>query len=359
MGVGATSTTERPPPYNRAMKALVTGGTGFVGSHLIEQLRARGDDVVALCRPGSNRKLLENIGAEVRYGDLDDSASLEAACAGCDVVYHCAARVEIVGAWDAFQRTTIDGTRRLVSAAGNAGARRFVLVSSCGVYHPRLMAAGQTINEFTESPDPPEWFPYAKAKLAAERVVRELAPPMEWTIIRLGYLYGPRNRTMKSYLEPVMKGGIMTLLGDGSNPMALVYVADAAKAILLAGVTPAAAGKLLIAGGHEHLTQKDYFDAMADGFNLPRVTKKVPYGVAFFFGWLGEYLFKSGPRAAAMRRCAIALTGLPQRINCDYTQKLLNWKPETRFADGMREAFRWYHAEYDRPAGVSTSPVRR
>lgn len=332
------------------MKAFVTGGTGFVGSHLIEQLRERGDGVVALCRRGSNRELLESIGAEVRHGDLDDSASLEAACAGCDVVYHCAARVEIVGAWDEFQRTTIDGTRRLVDAAVKCGVKRFVFVSSCGVYHPNLMAAGKEINEFTESPEPPEWFPYAKAKLAAERVVRDIPKPIEWTIIRLGYLYGPRNRTMKTYLEPVMKGGIMTLLGDGSNPMALVYVTDAARAILLAGITPDAAGRLLIAGGNELVTQKDYFDAMADGFGLPRVTKKVPYGVAFFFGWLGEFLFKTGPRAAVMRRCAIALTGLPQRINSDHTQQVLKWAPRVRFADGMREAFRWYEAEYGRPA---------
>lgn len=328
------------------MKAFVTGGTGFVGSHLIEQLRQRGDEVVALCRRGSNHRLLETIGAEVRYGDLDDQASLDAASAGCEVVYHSAARVEFIGSWNEFQRTTIDGTQRLVNAAKKNGVRRFVFVSSCGVFHPNVMAEGQVINEFTESPDPPDWFPYARAKLAAERIVREIAPPMEWTIIRLGYLYGPRNRTMKTYLEPVMKGGIMTLLGDGSNPMALVYVGDAARAILLSGTTPEAAGKLLIAGGNEHLTQKDYFDAIADGFGLPRVTKKVPYGVAFYFGWLGEYIFKSGPRATAMRRCAIALTGLPQRINSDYTQKLLNWQPTVKFADGIGEAFRWYQSEY-------------
>ncbi len=328
------------------MKAFVTGGTGFVGSHLIEQLRERGDEVVALCRRGSNDQLLQTLGAEVRYGDLDDPASLDAACAGCEVVYHAAARVEIVGAWEQYSRTTIEGTRRLLHAATRSQVRRFVFVSSCGIYHPALLAAGRVIDEFTDSPEPPHWFPYARAKFHAEEIVRRQSDPMEWTIIRLGYLYGPRNRTMKTYLEPVMKGGIMTILGDGSNPMAMVYVTDATRAILRSGTCSDSAGKTLIAGGNEHVTQRQYFDSMADGFGLPRVKKKVPYGVAFFFGWLGEHLFKTGPRAAVMRRSAIALTGLPQRINCDYTQKLLDWKPMVKFADGMREAFEWYRAEY-------------
>lgn len=329
------------------MNALVTGGTGFVGSHLIEHLRAAGDNVRAIVRPGSNRAFVESLGAEAADGDLDNQSSLEAACKGIDVVFHSAARVEIVGTWDEFQRTTVEGTRRLVNAANAAGVRRFVFVSSCGVYHPDLLASGEVINEFTPSPPPPKWFSYAIAKLKAEEVVRtELTPGIEWVIVRLGYLYGPRNRTMKTYLEPVMREGIMTLIGTGENEMAMVYVEDAVRALVLAGSCPGAAGTTLIAGNTERVTQRQYFDALADGFGIPRVTRKVNYSVAFVAGWVGEYLFNDGIKAAAVRRSAIALTGLPQRINSDYTQKLLGWKPTTKFEDGMRAAFQWYHREY-------------
>ena len=329
------------------MKVLVTGGTGFVGSHLIEQLRAAGHEVVAIVRRGSNRAFVESLGAEVVDGDLDDQTSLDAACEGCEIVYHSAARVEIVGTWEQFKRTTVDGTRRLVHSANRAGVGRFVFVSSCGVYHPRLLASGVVINESTPSPPPPRWFTYAIAKLQAEEVVRgELAPKTDWVIVRLGYLYGPRNRTMNTYLEPVMRQGIMTLVGNGENEMAMVYVEDAVRAIVLAGSCPGAAGTTLIAGNTERVTQRQYFDALADGFGLPRVTKKVSYPLAFIAGWVGEYLFKDGPKAAAVRRSAIALTGLPQRINCDYTQKLLGWKPRMKFSEGMQKAFEWYHREY-------------
>jgi nucleoside-diphosphate-sugar epimerase len=329
------------------MKVLVTGGTGFVGSHLIEQLRAAGDSVRALVRLGSDRRFVASLGAEVATGDLDDMDSLRAACDGCEIVYHSAARVEIVGGEEEFHRTTVAGTARLLAAAKEKRVRRFIQVSSCGVYSPSLLASGRVIDETTPTDEPPQWFVYGRSKYHAERVVREKAgPDIEWVIIRLGYLYGPRNRTMQTYLAPVMTDSIMMIIGDGENEMALVYVEDAVRAIVLAGRCPEAAGKTLIAGGNERVTQQQYFDTLADGFGVPRIRKHVPYKVAFFFGRLGEWLIRKGPRQAVMRRSAIALTGLPQRIRCDYTQQLLGWQPETKFADGMRKAFEWYHKEY-------------
>ena len=118
------------------------------------------------------------------------------------------------------------------------------------------------------------------------------------------------------------------------------------RAVSLAGRNPEAAGEVLIAGGDERVTQQQYFDAMADGFGIPRIRRHIPYRLAFFFGWLGEYFVRKGPRQAVLRRSAIALTGLPQRLRCDHTRKLLDWRPEVKFADGMRAAFEWYHAEY-------------
>ncbi|MFQ5430683.1 MAG: NAD-dependent epimerase/dehydratase family protein [Phycisphaerae bacterium] len=337
------------------MNVFVTGGTGFVGSHLVEQLLAAGDTVRALVRPGSRRAHLAALGVELIEGDLDDSDSLRRACRGCETVYHAAARVEMVGTRQEFHRTTVAGTERLVAAAAEEKVRRFVHLSSCGVYHPRLFAAGQVIDEFTPTPEPPRWFPYGRAKLHAERIVRERCPPgLEWVIVRLGYLYGPGNRTMRTHVEPAMRDSIMMIIGDGRNEMALVYVADAVRAVVLAGRSPQAAGQILIAGGDEHVTQQQYFDALADGFGLPRVTKHIPYRVAFLFGWLGEYVVRSGPRRAVLRRAAIALTGLPQRVRCHHTRGLLGWQPVVRFDDGMRRAFEWYHAEYDSPGAAAS-----
>jgi len=336
------------------MRALITGGTGFVGSHLIERLVADGMTVRALIRRDSDRAAMQALGAEPVRGDLDDAASLAAACRDVDVIYHAAARVEIVGSESDFMRTTVDGTRRLTEAAAAAKVKRFVYVSSCGVYHPKLLASGITINEATPTPEPPRWFMYGRTKLMAEAVARTSMPAsVEWTIVRLGYLYGPRNRTMHTYLAPVFREGIARIIGNGENAMAMVYVVDAVKAIALAGTRPAARNEILIAGGEEVVTQQTYFDALADGFGLPRV-KRVPYGLAFFAGWLGEYI-AFGTRRMVMRRAAVALTGLSQRIDCRKTREILDWKPTTRFADGMRRAFEWYHEAYGHTAGHPTS----
>lgn len=329
------------------MTVLVTGATGFFGSHLVEQLRADDVPVRALVRPTSDTAVLDQLGVACAVGSLEDADSLLRACEGCKLVYHCAARVDIVGTPDEFHETTVEGTRRMLHAARDAGVRRFVHVSSCGIYHPDLLTGGGTITESTPTPLPPDWFIYARAKYHAELAVKEFdAGEMEWVIIRIAYLYGPRNRVMHSYLRPVLADGIMMIIGDGSNNLAMIYVADAARAVRLAGTVPAAAGKVLIAGPNERVTQREYFDALADGFGLPRCRKNVPYGVAFFFARMGEAFIKSGPRAAAMRRSAVALTGLPQRIDCTFTQQLLGWTPSTSFAEGIRKTFEWYREAY-------------
>ncbi len=330
------------------MKSLVTGGTGFVGSHVIETLVAQGDSVRALVRPSGDRAFLTQLGAEPALGDLDDFESLRAACRGVDVVYHSAARVEIVGDYEDFHRTTVLGTTRLIQAAAEMGVRRFVYVSSCGVFHPKLLGNGP-LNERTPTPEPPKWFVYARSKLAAERAVRELVrPPMEWVIVRLAYLYGPRNRAFHRYLRPHVRRGVFMLLGDGSNEMAMLYVGDAARAVAAAGQCAEAAGQTLIAAGNEHVTQKDYMYALADGFGVRRPRFRVPYGFAFYWSWGAEQVLRYTQSTArlALNRTAVVLTGLPQRIDGTWSQQILGWRPEVSFVEGMRRAFDWYYEEH-------------
>ena len=219
------------------------------------------------------------------------------------------------------------------------------------MYHPDLLLKG-AVSESTISPAPPNWFTYARSKYRAEEIVRDECGEMEWVIVRLGYLYGPRNRVMKDYLEPVLAHGLMAIVGDGTNQLALVDVRDVVAAIALSGSCPEAARKILIAGPNECVTQREYVDAIAEGFGVPRVKKTVPYGIAYMAGWVGEYFIHKWPASAVMRRSAIVLTGLPQRIDCTYTQKLLGWQPQIRFAEGIREAFDWYYSEHGRPPGA-------
>lgn len=119
------------------MRNLVTGGSGFLGSHLVETLVARGENVRTLVRPTSKIAHLENLGVDLVYGDLNDIQSLRAATQGMERVYHCAALATDWGAWETFRGANVTGVRNLLEASLEAGAGKFIHVSSSDVYgHP-------------------------------------------------------------------------------------------------------------------------------------------------------------------------------------------------------------------------------
>ena len=127
---------------------LVTGATGLLGSHIVEQLRKRNLPVRVLVRRGSDCTWLKTQNVEFVEGDITEPASLKAACAGVDAVYHSAAKVGDWGPWEDFQRITIDGTRNILEAAIAAKVRRFVHISSISAYgyHTRDWTVDETFD---------------------------------------------------------------------------------------------------------------------------------------------------------------------------------------------------------------------
>ena len=336
------------------MNVLVTGGTGFLGSHLIEQLTRQGDSVRALSRGAQGDEYLRSLGATPVRGDLDDAQSLEPACQGCRVVYHCAAKVELFGDKHDFHQANVAGTQRLIEAAGRSGVRRFVHVSSCAVYlnmlSVRVVAAGKLIDEFTPVTAPPSWYRYGQTKYESEQVVQaRCSAPMQWTIVRLGHLYGPRDRRTMSYVVAALNDSRFRMAGDGSNELTLVYVEDAARALVLSARRAEAANTILVVVPNSPCTQRAYLDALADGLGLPRATRYLPFYLAFGLSWLGEYLVRGGPRRAWLRRSFVAILGLPAKITGAHTSDLLGWAPQTTLAEGMKRTFEWYRAEYGKP----------
>src|SRR5713101_4765205 len=111
----------------------ITGASGLLGSHIVEQLAARGERVRALVRPGSDTAFLKQHGAELKTGDLHDPDSLRRFVADADIVYHCAAKVGDWGPWKLYQREVIDATANLLVACREIGVRRVLHVSSITV----------------------------------------------------------------------------------------------------------------------------------------------------------------------------------------------------------------------------------
>lgn len=218
------------------MKALVTGATGFVGSHLVEALVRRGDEVTALVRSPRKAALLEQLNIRRVAGDLDNGAALREAASGQDVVYHVAG---LVAARDEaeFLRANRDATANLIGAIEESGnpSTRLVHVSSMAAGGPsprrRPLAGMETPTPVTQ---------YGRSKLAGENVVRESALP--WTIVRPPMVYGPRDREVLKVFK-IARNGIAPVFGDGSQELSAVYGPDLAEALIAAGGSSETIGK--------------------------------------------------------------------------------------------------------------------
>lgn len=208
------------------MKALVTGATGFVGSHLVAALRRRGDEVTILLRSPGKAGILEDHTLHTVQGSLTDPAALAQAVQGQDIIYHVAG---LTAARDEaeFLRINREGTSRLLDAAARAGAPRFVLVSS-------LAAAGPTTpgQPLTGREDPRPVTAYGRSKLAAEEVVR--SGPLPWTIIRPPTVYGPRDTEVLKVFR-IARYGIAPVFGGGTQHISVIYGPDLAEALAAAG----------------------------------------------------------------------------------------------------------------------------
>ena len=252
------------------MKALVTGGTGFVGSHLIEALQQRGHTVRAMARSSARAEALGLRGVEWLPGDLGDQTALRQAAEGVDVIYHVAGLIAARTEADFFEVNS-EGTRRLLEAAAPTGAR-FVLVSSLAAGGPTLPGRPLTGDE-----PPRPVTRYGRSKLAGEAVVK--AGPLPWTIIRPPAVYGPRDHEFFRLFKSASLG-VAPIFGAGDQEMSLVFGPDLAEAIAEAGASPAAIGHSYYASHRVVTTHAGFVRTIASvmGHRVRVVRIPVPVG---------------------------------------------------------------------------------
>lgn len=220
------------------MKALVTGATGFVGSHLVEALVRRGDEVTALVRSPGKAALLNSLHIRQVKGDLHDRDALRAAVVGHDVIYHVAGLTAARSEAE-FLHGNRDGTANLVQAATDSGGRpRFVLVSSMAAGGPSPL--GQPLDGH-QTPAPVTQ--YGRSKLAGEAVVE--ASTLPWTIVRPPMVYGPRDHEVLKVFK--LAGALTPVFGDGSQELSAIYGPDLAAALIAAATAAATVGKVYYA----------------------------------------------------------------------------------------------------------------
>jgi nucleoside-diphosphate-sugar epimerase len=246
------------------MKALVTGATGFVGSHLVEALVRRGYAVTALVRSPGKASLLNALGVTQVQGDLEHRAALREAAAGQEVIFHVAG---LIAARDEveFLRGNRDGTANLLEAATAGGSPRFVLVSSMAAGGPSPRG---TPLDGSEPPAPVTQ--YGRSKLAGEEVVR--AGSLPWTIVRPPMVYGPRDREVLKVFK--LAGAFTPVFGDGSQELSAIYGPDLAESLIAAGTAAGTVNRTYYACHPEVFQSGDFVRKV--GATMGRSVRVIP-----------------------------------------------------------------------------------
>jgi nucleoside-diphosphate-sugar epimerase len=217
------------------VRVLVTGGAGFLGSHLVDALVARGDDVVVFDNlKRGRREFLPGDGVRFIEGDIRDAGASSSAAAGAEVVFHLAAQSNVLGAMsdtDYSFTTNVVGTYNVLAAAARAGARRLVFSSSREVYgEQRCLPVAETAALNAKNP-------YGASKLAGEAYCRTwpTLAPLECSILRFGNLYGPRDsgRVIPLWLVSALRGEDLVVFG-GEQLLDFVPVQMGVQALLRA-----------------------------------------------------------------------------------------------------------------------------
>jgi nucleoside-diphosphate-sugar epimerase len=329
----------------RGEKVLVTGATGLLGSHLAERLVVEGDRVRALVRAGSRTDFLDTLGVEVVRGDLTEPTACAAAVADVARIFHCAAKVGDWGRWREFQTGCVDATRALAQAAMRAGVDRFIHISSTSAYgHP---ADRQPPIDESAPLGANVWILdyYTRSKVDCERLLWQMADAgLPVTVIRPSWLFGERDRTTVPRLFRQFRQGQMMIVGKGDNPLSAVYAGVVADAAILAARDPGSRGEAYNITSQGRITQREFLDLFADAFHVPRITRQVPFALAFTGGFLLEIqdrlLMRSQP--PRVTRYGAWLLGRYLEYSTQKARTRLGWEPSLGYSESIERTVQWF-----------------
>jgi dihydroflavonol-4-reductase len=318
--------------------AFVTGGTGFIGSHLVDRLLAEGYTVRCLIRNDKKKGYLEKLPVEFFVGDLFSSEALEKGISGVDCVYHVAG---VVGSRnkEGFYRQNRDGTKNVIECTSRVNPRlkKFIFVSSGAAVGPA--DASSMVNETTP------YHPittYGKSKMEAELEVLKFKDSLPITIVRPTAVYGPRDPATFDYFNTMNKG-LEPLVGFKDKLISLVHSIDLVTGIILAGENSVSAGQSYFLGSERPYTWSEIGEATKKviGRNVFRVRLPEPlvYAVAATAGLLSS--FSEKPSVLNFEKGRDMVQDFWTFDSSKATREL-GYHPSIPLVDGIRETVEWY-----------------
>jgi nucleoside-diphosphate-sugar epimerase len=370
------------------MKALVTGGGGFLGEAIVRQLRARGDEVRSFAR--GDYPALTALGVEVLRGDLRDPSAVARAAAGCDVVFHVAAKPGVWGPAKDFHETNVVGTENVVAACVRGRVARLVYTSS-----PSVIFGGGPIEGGDESLPYPTRFlaHYPRTKAIAERhVLAANSAALRTVSLRPHLIWGPGDNHLVPRIVARARKGQLRKIGSGAAKVDSVYVDNAAEAHLLAAdalampcspvagppipcrereravattnrsLTRAAgndgveradpAGKAYFITNGEPVPIGDLIDRILRAAGLPKLERSIPAGVAYAAGFASELVYGALgiAREPRMTRFLAKQLSTAHWFDLGAARRDLGYAPRVSIDEGMERLGAWLRSDAFAPA---------
>jgi nucleoside-diphosphate-sugar epimerase len=325
------------------MKALVTGGGGFLGQAIVRLLRQRGAVVRSFSR--QPHPALSDLGVEHLCGDLADAAALAAATSGCDIVFHVAAKAGVWGPYEEFYRANVIGTRNVIAACRRHGITRLVHTSS-----PSVVFDGRDMEGIDESVAYPSHFEacYPQTKAEAEQLVLAANDDgLATTALRPHLIWGPGdNHLVPRILERGRKGALRRI---GTRPCLVdtLYIDNAAAAHLAAAdqlaVGSPLAGRAYFLAQGEPLPLWDVVNRILDAGGLPPVTRCISPRLAYFAGTLleGAYRLLRLPGEPRMTRFVAKELSTAHWFDLSAARRDFDFAPQVSFDQGIERLRRW------------------
>ncbi len=319
------------------MKALVTGSTGFIGSHLVEALLGKDYQVYCLIRETSNLKWIKDLDVEFVAGSYSDKESLCRAVKDMDYVFHVGAVIDALE-WETFYRANVESTVNLVEACvkTNPGLKKFVFVSS-------IAAAGPAVDKkpIKETDECRPVSLYGKSKYLAEQAAARFFDKLPIVILRPTKVPGPRQKQLYSLLKLADKR-LIPMLGNGDKQTNICFVQDVVRAIIMAAENNNVRSRTFFIASQEAYSWREMLDAIAEELGLNFVIK-IPHGLLMTIAFLAEITARVTGGSPLIKRSSI------RSVRKNYwlhdvrrIKEELGFTPEITFAWGMRDTIKWY-----------------
>ncbi|MFL6212691.1 MAG: NAD-dependent epimerase/dehydratase family protein [Blastocatellia bacterium] len=326
---------------NKQGTVLVTGATGFVGSHLVDRLLERDAKVRCLVRRSSDLRYLKDPRLEFAYGGFDDATDWDAALAGVETIYHVAGKTFARRAKDYFD-TNQRGTERLLAAAlkRRSQIRKMVLVSSLAAIGPSR--DGTPVDEESA---PAPITPYGESKLMGEEAVRAVGDLLPSTIVRPPAVYGPRDYALLELFKAIARG-VMPMIGRYDKRVSLVHARDLADGIILAGESERSTGRAYFISSEEVYSMQTLAARIAEMMGRRARSLAIPRSLAFGVALAAEGLAALTRKPPVINRDKVR--DLSERCwgcSIERAKRELGYNPQISIEDGLRDTIDWYKRE--------------